>query len=80
MDQNVSNPGTDKKVTHGVGKESSELDMRSDLYKKTRSTALPVENADEAKLNPFPVELRSDDDDDEKLYSTWMISGRNRKI
>lgn len=80
MDQNVSNSGTDKKVPHGVGKESSELDMGSDLYKKTRSTALPVENADEAKLNPFPVELRSDDDDDEKLYSTWMISGRNRKI
>ena len=80
MDQNVSNPGTDKKVTHGVGKESSELDMRSDLFKRTRSTVLPVENADEAKLNPFSVELRSDDDDDEKLYSTWMISGRNRKI
>ena len=80
MDQNVSNPGTDKKVPHGVGKEGIELDMGSDVYKRTRNTASPVENANEAKLNPFPVELRSDDDDDEKLYSTWMISGRNRKI
>ena len=80
MDQNVSNPGMGKKVPNGVGQEGIELDMGANLYKTTPSTALPVENADEAKLNPFPVELRSDDDDDEKLYSTWMISGRNRKM
>ena len=80
MDQKVSNPGTDKKVPNGVGQEGIELDMGANLYKTTPSTALRVENGVEAKLNPFPVELRSDDDDDEKIYSTWMISGRNRKI
>ena len=80
MDQNVSTPGTGKKVPCGVGQGGIELDMGSDLYKTRPKTALSVENVVKAKLNPFPVELRSDDDGDEKLHSTWMISGRNRKI
>lgn len=48
---------------------------------KTDSTsAFHIENADEDKLNPYPDELKPNDDEDEKLNSTWMISGRNRKI
>jgi len=40
---------------------------------------LQIENADKDKLNPYPDELKPDNDE-EKVNSTWMISGLNRKV
>lgn len=38
-----------------------------------------IENGDEDELNPYPDELKPDNDED-KMNSTWMISGQNRKV
>ena len=47
---------------------------------KTNMTAVieEIKSADEDELNPFPDGLKPDDDD--QVNSTWMMSGRNRKI
>ncbi|MGB4399725.1 MAG: hypothetical protein WBJ10_10160 [Daejeonella sp.] len=47
---------------------------------KSAQSSVQVENADEDKLNPYPDEMKTDDSEDEKLKSTWMMSGLNRKI
>lgn len=44
---------------------------------KEWSQAIHIENADEDQMNPYPDELRPNDDDDKKHNSTWMSSGRS---
>lgn len=44
---------------------------------KEWSHAIHIENADEDQMNPYPDELRPNDDDDKKHNSTWMSSGRS---
>lgn len=39
-----------------------------------------VENADEDQLNPYPDEMKTDDSENDRLKSTWMMSGLNREI
>ncbi|MES2872218.1 MAG: hypothetical protein V4708_00740 [Bacteroidota bacterium] len=60
---------------NGINPSPAEVDPK----KTALTSGFYVENADEDKLNPYPDELKSTDEDD-KLNSTWMISGRNRKI
>lgn len=60
---------------NGINPSPDEIDPQ----KKTLNNDLNVENADQDELNPYPDEMKPDDDD-ERLNSTWMISGRNRKI
>ncbi len=60
---------------NGINPSPAEVDPA----KTDTRSAFQIENADEDKLNPFPDELKRDDED-EKLNSTWMISGRNTKI
>lgn len=49
-----------------------------DPEKKALNNDVNVENADEDELNPYPDELKPDEE--EKVNSTWMMSGQNRKI
>ncbi len=50
-----------------------------DPEKKALNNDVNIENADEDELNPYPDELKPDDDD-ERVNSIWMMSGQNRKI
>ncbi len=49
-----------------------------DPEKKAINNDVNIENADEDELNPYPDERKPDHD--EKVNSTWMMSGQNRKI
>ncbi|MEJ7693365.1 hypothetical protein [Daejeonella sp.] len=60
---------------NGINPAPGEVD-----HEKTASnTHMYIENADEDKLNPYPDELKPDHDD-EHFNSTWMMSGRNKKV
>lgn len=62
---------------NGINPTPAEVDPKNTEH----SSDIHVENADEDKLNPYPDELKTNnEDEEEKLNSTWMISGRNRKI
>ncbi len=60
---------------NGINPSPGEVDPQ----KKALNNDVNVENADQDELNPYPDELKPDDDD-EHFNSTWMMSGRNRKI
>jgi hypothetical protein len=59
---------------NGINPEPADIDPQ----KKAINNNLNIENADEDELNPYPDELKPDDED--KVNSTWMVSGQNRKI
>jgi hypothetical protein len=80
MDEIVINPSKGQKGSDGTGKQGYQLGLGFNPYNTTRTSIFNVEDADEDKLNPYHDELRFDEDEDEKLKSTWMISGRNRQI
>lgn len=60
---------------NGINPVPGEIDPQ----KRAINNDINIENADEDELNPYPDELKPDDDD-EPFNSTWMISGRNKKI
>ncbi len=60
---------------NGINPAPKELDSQA----RGANNNMNVENADEDALNPYPDELKPDDDD-EHFNSTWMMSGRNKKI
>ncbi len=60
---------------NGINPSPNELDPQN----RAINNDLKIENADEDQLNPYPDELKPDADD-EHFNSTWMMSGRNKKI
>ncbi|WP_276349093.1 hypothetical protein [Daejeonella sp. JGW-45] len=63
-----------RSADNGINPLPGEIDPE----KKAINNDVNIENADEDELNPYPDELKPDDD--EKVNSTWMMSGQNRKI
>lgn len=70
------NEGDDQRSDeNGINPSPGEVDPQ----KKALNNELNIENADQDEQNPYPDELKPDDDD-EHFNSTWMMSGRNKKI
>lgn len=79
-------PETEEKEYQGEGDDQRSDDNginpapgEADPQKRVANNIHNIENADEDKMNPYPDELKPDDDD-EHFNSTWMMSGRNKKI
>ncbi|MES3018292.1 MAG: hypothetical protein V4721_10955 [Bacteroidota bacterium] len=71
-----SSDGDDQRSDdNGINPSPREMDSQ----KSGSHPSMNIENADEDKMNPYPDELKPDDDD-EHFNSTWMMSGRNKKI
>lgn len=64
-----------RSADNGINPDPTQMEPRNITGKNDHY----IENADEDKLNPYPDELKPDDDD-EHFNSTWMMSGRNKKI
>lgn len=69
----------DNSLSDDNGINPSPAEVEPNPAKSTQSDA-QVENADEDRLNPYPDEMKTNDSDDQKLNSTWMMSGLNREI
>lgn len=73
--EGIGGSGDDQRsADNGINPSPADIDPE----KKAVNNDINIENADQDELNPYPDELKHDDD--EKVNSTWMMSGQNRKI